>query len=469
MPRHPESGTRYLLKRRRPGISKALLPWSGRYKGQEVELAAWAGVKVEKDARAAKAQAIQILRRFLNAVDGVDGQRFDPNGEQPSLGDNTLTLKVFIENEWKTWYAKRREMTVEVVDATPFATMLGVIANSRLGKYTMEDLAGASKAIGDWLDDEGTEREWIKKTWNDYRDTLNRICKQAVKLDRMAVNPMDKIDRKLGVEQPELFRERHLLEDVEDRLFAACALLDVPPKSHGKLNQAKADAIRVRLEAGETGVALAKTYGVSATIISQIKKGDIWNPRKAQTRGTEMKRRLIGAFDGGLRASEMLDVTIDDVNWRLQTKVEKDGRRQQWYVITLQAWVTKGGKRTGETQYIYAAQQRFRNMLTARRFQLKDNEPGFRHIWGNEDGSRPVSFKRQWRDLFTLAGLDWGRGKGLTWHTGRHEFISRLAEKNGENLKVVQEGARHRRMETTEKYMHARRDAVVAAVAGLER
>lgn len=468
MPRNPSSGTRYLLKRRRPGVSLAQTLWSGRYRGQEVELVTWAGVPVEKDAKAAKAQAITILRRFLTAV---EKKEFDPKGEQPVLGDNKLTLKVFIDGEWKTWYAKRRDMTVEQIDETPFATMLGVISNSRLGRYTMEDLAGASKDIEAWLDAEATSREWIKKTWNDYRDTLNRICKQAVRLDRMAVNPLDKIDRKLGVEQPELFKERHLLEDVEDRLFAACELLNRPQHclTTAKITQAHADQIRTQLAAGVLGVTLAKTYGVSPAIISQIKHWDIWNPRKTGTRGTEMKRRLIGAFDGGLRASEMLDVTIDDVNWRLQTQKAQDGTRLQWYLITLQAWVTKGGKRTGEKQYIHAATERFRNMLTARRFQLKDNPPNQRHIWGNEDGSRPVSFKRQWRDLFTLARLDWGRNKGLTWHTGRHEFISRLAEKNGENLKVVQEGARHRRMETTEKYMHARRDAVVAAVAGLER
>lgn len=33
-----------------------------------------------------------------------------------------------------------------------------------------------------------------------------------------------------------------------------------------------------------------------------------------------------------------------------------------------------------------------------------------------------------WRELFKLAGLKWGRDKGLVWHTLRHEFCSRTAE-----------------------------------------
>lgn len=53
-------------------------------------------------------------------------------------------------------------------------------------------------------------------------------------------------------------------------------------------------------------------------------------------------------------------------------------------------------------------------------------------------GSNPLNAHRTdreavivWRELFKLAGLDYGRAKGLTWHTIRHEFVSRNIEPTG--------------------------------------
>ena len=42
-------------------------------------------------------------------------------------------------------------------------------------------------------------------------------------------------------------------------------------------------------------------------VACQIVKGDIWNPAKyrVSTKGSEMKRRLIAAFDIGLRQIQM--------------------------------------------------------------------------------------------------------------------------------------------------------------------
>ena len=57
---------------------------------------------------------------------------------------------------------------------------------------------------------------------------------------------------------------------------------------------------------------------------------------------------------------------------------------------------------------------------------LKDKPDAF--VFGTEAGRFVASFKKSWQALYTLAGLDWGRAKGLTWHTTRHEFISRAAE-----------------------------------------
>ena len=70
--------------------------------------------------------------------------------------------------------------------------------------------------------------------------------------------------------------------------------------------------------------------------------------------------------------------------------------------------------------------------------------------------------------LYTLAGLDWGRVKGLTWHTTRHEFISRVAETT-KNPRDAQEAARHKRLETTQRYMHVRRDRRWEVAHGLNR
>ena len=113
---------------------------------------------------------------------------------------------------------------------------------------------------------------------------------------------------------------------------------------------------------------------------------------------------------------------------------------------------TKGGKMTGETQCLYAATLRTSRMLEARRFQLQSRRAAY--IFGSEVGGYYIaSFDKSWRALFTLAGLDWGRAKGLTWHTTRHEFISRVAETT-KNPKDAQEAARHKRLETTQRYMH---------------
>jgi len=107
-------------------------------------------------------------------------------------------------------------------------------------------------------------------------------------------------------------------------------------------------------------------------------------------------------------------------------------------------------------------------MLEVRRFALKNNVPSRTFVFGTEDGRERKGFRRMWRELFKLAGLDYGRDKGLVWHTTRHEFISRLAE-NTKDPVLTQEIARHRDLETTQGYFHTRRDRQLAAAAGLDR
>ena len=73
-----------------------------------------------------------------------------------------------------------------------------------------------------------------------------------------------------------------------------------------------------------------------------------------------------------------------------------------------------------------------------------------------------------WRELFELAGLKWGRDKGLVWHTVRHEFCSRTAENTGDPV-VAQELARHKDLRTTQGYLHPRLSRVLAAATRLDR
>src|SRR5467141_1650676 len=67
-----------------------------------------------------------------------------------------------------------------------------------------------------------------------------------------------------------------------------------------------------------------------------------------------------------------------------------------------------------------------------------------------------------WRELFRLAGLDFGRAKGLVWHTTRHEFVSRHAENTGDPV-LTQHLARHKDLRTTQAYFHVRNSQMLRA------
>ena len=74
-----------------------------------------------------------------------------------------------------------------------------------------------------------------------------------------------------------------------------------------------------------------------------------------------------------------------------------------------------------------------------------------------------------WHELFTLAGLDWGRTKGIVWHTLRHEFTSRVLEQADGDPVVAQKMARHKDLRTTQDYMHARDKRLMATASRLGR
>ena len=212
---------------------------------------------------------------------------------------------------------------------------------------------------------------------------------------------------------------------------------------------------------------MAADVGISRGLCCQIVKGDIWNPDRYRLghKGDEMRRRLYAAFDLGLRHGEILKIQLKHINFKPVT-VEVDGEDREVLVISLPPSITKGGKTTGEIEYVYVGSERLKRELTKRRFVLKHNPEAC--VFGTEDGKSVKSFKAMWHELFKLAGLDFGRAKGLTWHTIRHEFISRTLENTGDPM-VTQTLARHKDARTTQDYQHARRSRVLAAAVRLNR
>lgn len=212
---------------------------------------------------------------------------------------------------------------------------------------------------------------------------------------------------------------------------------------------------------------VAADYKISRGLCCQIVKGEIWNKNnyRAGRKGDEMRRRLYAAFDLGLRHGEIVKVQLKHIDFK-PIKVEVDGEVCEVLAIALPPDVTKGGKTTGDVEHVYAGTDRLKRELAKRRFSLKRNPEAY--VFGTESGLPVKSFKRMWRELFTLAGLDHGRAKGLTWHTIRHEFVSRNIENTGDPV-ITQRLARHKDGRTTQGYMHARESRVLAAVARLNR
>jgi integrase len=121
---------------------------------------------------------------------------------------------------------------------------------------------------------------------------------------------------------------------------------------------------------------------------------------------------------------------------------------------------------TGQKEHLLAGTDRLKDALKKRRDALRNDPDAF--VFGREDGRYQRDFKKMWRKLFALAGLDWGRDKGIVWHTLRHEFCSRTAEITGDPV-VTQELARHKDLRTTQGYLHPRESRVLAAAVRLNR
>jgi integrase len=193
-------------------------------------------------------------------------------------------------------------------------------------------------------------------------------------------------------------------------------------------------------------------------------KRQIWNPEKYKqgTLGDLMRLRLMMALDTGARREEMMLVQLKHINFK-PTFVSVDGERCEVLVIEVQS---KGEKTTGDKEFVYAGTDRLKEALEKRRLALRNDPDAY--VFGTDDGRRQKGFRRMWRELFKLAGLDWGRDKGMVWHTLRHEFCSRTAENTGDPV-VAQELARHKDLRTTQGYLHPRQARVLAAAVRLNR
>jgi len=478
------SGTKGLRKVHRPGCSRPRrltdcdCAWLGRYKGRQVTLAKWSGKSVSpREVGPAKI----VLGRMIALIDAGD---FDPAGEHRT-STSKQTLAEFIEDWWIDYVEKHGlakdslRCQCEVLAGVPIGRddkatekRHDTIRPSAIGRTALHDLS--TEQIERWLHAEAKARAWGRKTWNEYHALLQRLLERAVVRRRLKYNPVRAIERMRGVSaQRGELRHVRLDEDLEARLFAVVDQLNrtQAPNTRSKLTQAIADEIRRRAEGGTTPQKdLAAEFGVSGAVVSQIVTGRIWNParRRTTTKGTEMRRRLEAAFDLGVRAGEMGRIQLQHVNWTHPRKLVDDATGQPFngYEIALPPELTKGGKRTGEVQYLYAATLRLSRTLEARRFQLRNKPTAY--IFGDEAGHYVASFDKSWQALFTLAGLDYGRAKGLTWHTTRAEFVSRLVE-NEKDPAIAQDLARHARLETTQRYIHTRQDRRWRAAHGLNR
>ena len=137
-----------------------------------------------------------------------------------------------------------------------------------------------------------------------------------------------------------------------------------------------------------------------------------------------MERRLIIAFDCGC-AGEMLTIRSTDVKLRIR------------YEITLQPHQTKGGKSSGKTE---------RACPDAAGC---DDDPGAALSVAREQGRAPIPLRHRGRTsterlqarvamiCSRSPSLDFGRDKGLVFHTVRHEFISRLVEQKVDPVVIM--------------------------------
>lgn len=141
----------------------------------------------------------------------------------------------------------------------------------------------------------------------------------------------------------------------------------------------------------------------------------------------------------GARASELLELTVDRVNWGEQVVgVERKGsRRLQWLVASPDAFVWLR---------LYVEHQ--------------VREPGDRAVWLTErQPSRPLSYMAARRVLQRAnerLGTEW------TWHDLRHTAARRMIADERLTLIDVQRVLGHAHLSTTQRYVEAIDEEVIA-------
>jgi integrase len=458
MPQRSKSGTKGLHKNHTRGCpnkggrpTACDCPWYGKYKSIFLSLAKWTGKEISPRELKAAQKALTRLKA------AIDNKTFRAEGEQYSGGSET-SFNDYVK-EWRTHYAEEQDLDMGAIESRLKPLQ------KQFGECSLKYLADSPTDIERFLNALAKERKWSNNTWNRAYELLHSMFEQALKwktggVPRMPVNPMVFIEKKVGTRKK--FDVR-LEEDVEARLFAACDHLDEPAQLRPKkLNWDKVQEIRDAVAAGEPQKLVAARLAVSHTTVWQVVAGHIWNRDNysSTTRGEEMRLRLMAGFDLGVRKQEMLDIQLKHVDPR-PLVIEMDGAKQEVIRITLEPEMTKGGKTTGELEYVYAASDRLKAALTRRRFELQRNPDAY--VFGKKDGTRAVDFIKSARRLFALAGLDWGRAKGMVWHTTRHEFSSRAVENTDGDLMVAQELTRHKDIKTLQGYLHARKRRVLSA------
>ena len=428
-------------------------PWYGKYKGIAKGLAKWCGKDVDPRR---KDQARVVLNRFKTAI---DDKVYDPEGEQQSQGSGQR-FSDFIK-EWTTHYAEEYGLS-----SNSLKPMLGVV-DKGLGTKTLEELAGASLQIERWLNKAQKERHWSDNTWNRAYELLSTLCTRAARwkangVPRMAQNRCQGSNGALARRRSSACGLR---KPVEDKLFAACDTLNRPQhKPHSKLlTWPKVEEIRKRVAAGEAQTKVAAHYRISTGSAVRSLGPDLESAKyKRGTKGDMMRLRLMAAFDAGVRREEMMLIQLKHIDFK-SVSVTVDGEQRKVLVIEVQS---KGEKTTGQKEFVYVGTDRLKTALQKRRFALRRDPEAY--VFGTDDGRRQKDFRRMWRELFGLAGLKWGRDKGLVWHTLRHEFCSRTAENTGDPV-VAQELARHKDLRTTQGYLHPRLSRILQAAVKLNR
>lgn len=261
-----------------------------------------------------------------------------------------------------------------------------------LGDRPLSEVEQSAALVEEWMIAQATEREWSNATWNRYRAHAATMFKWGASRKLQYVTRNPFKD--LEVKQEEVVKPLRF-EDLgltEEKLLAAVATA-YPTTGHPKL-----DARHARLR-------------------------------------SEMTRRIIASLDTGIRREELMMIQVKDVNFNT------------WEIVLPKS---KGQSKTGVQESVYVMSPRLRVILEERR-QLGP----FAFVFGTEDGRAQKSFVQAWHSVFKAAGITPGREGDAVWHTLRHEFISSVAELT-DNVIEVKELARHKNIQTTERYMKAK-------------